>query len=449
VWPQTTPLPPTARWLGLFVRRPELGHRGRRYNRRMITTPTTVPAPLTQTDPFAGLNETDATRIAAAMSAAIADSTRTVYGHHWRSWNDGARPVRSLRFRRRRPRSARTERAEQCASAGTLDGACSAISYQHRSHGLDDPIRTEAVRQVRRGLRRTLGTAPQRLALPLGTGEIRQIVTPIDRATPKGARDVAIVLLGFASALRRSELAALTIADIEIKPAGLLLTVRCSKTDPEGRGQLVGVAHGQHALTDPVAAVATWTTVRGDRPGPLFTSLRNNTVTDQPISGEAVARMLLARARVAGMCTERITGHSLRRTRHHRGRRRRPARPDRTPAPTQAALHSHRALHPPRSSTGGNLEPRPRTVIATLVGGAHRRGSVRADDPGSATPATKETASEMSDGNSRSTFVKPAPREPGERVVGGHDRFILGSRRPGGGWRFRIRDCSTESIPAD
>jgi hypothetical protein len=38
------------------------------------------------------------------------------------------------------------------------------ISYEHRSHGLDDPTLTEAVWQVRRGLRRTLGTAPQRLA---------------------------------------------------------------------------------------------------------------------------------------------------------------------------------------------------------------------------------------------------------------------------------------------
>jgi integrase len=186
------------------------------------------------------------------------------------------------------------------------------ISYQHRSHGLDDPILTEGVRQVRRGLRRTLGTAPQRLARPLSTADIRQIVTPIDRSTPKGARDAALILLGFASALRRAELTGLTLADVETKPAGLLLHVRRSKTDPDGHGQIVGVAHGQHALTDPVAALATWAGCRGDKPGPLFVNLRNKVLTDEPISGEAVARMLRTRARAAGMSTERITGHSLR-----------------------------------------------------------------------------------------------------------------------------------------
>jgi integrase len=248
------------------------------------------------------------------MTAALAESTRTVYAHAWRGWGRwcSTRAVTPL------PASAAaicaylTERADHGASAGTLDGAYSAVSYEHRSHGLDDPTLTEAVRQVRRGLRRTLGTAPQRLARPLGTAEIRQIVTPIDRTTPKGARDAALILLGFASALRRSELTALTLADVEAKPDGVLLHVHRSKTDPDGHGQVVGVAHGQHAATDPVAALATWTAVRGTGPGPLLVSLRNKVLTDAPISGEALARMLRTRARAAGMSAERITGHSLR-----------------------------------------------------------------------------------------------------------------------------------------
>jgi integrase len=73
-------------------------------------------------------------------------------------------------------------------------------------HGHQDPILTEGVRQVRRGLRRIIGTAPRRQARPLGTQEIRQIVGSIDRSTAQGARDAAIILLGFASAMRRSVL---------------------------------------------------------------------------------------------------------------------------------------------------------------------------------------------------------------------------------------------------
>lgn len=265
-------------------------------------------------DLFAGLTATDAVRIGAAMDAAIADSTRTVYAHAWRGWERwcSSRAINPLPGSPAAICAYLVERADQGASMGTLDGACSAISYEHRSHGLDDPTLTEAVRQVRRGLRRTIGTAPQRLARPLDTGDIRQIVTAIDRSTAKGARDAAIILLGFASALRRSELTELTFADVETQPGGLLLRVRRSKTDPEAHGQVVGIAHGQQAMTDPVAALSTWTAVRGTDPGPLFTSLRNGVLTEDPISGEAVARMLRTRARAAGMSTDRITGHSLR-----------------------------------------------------------------------------------------------------------------------------------------
>lgn len=197
----------------------------------MITTPTAATAALTHADPFVGLTEVDAHRIAAAMSAAVTESTRTVYGHAWRRWERwcAGRGITPLPAAPAAVCAYLSERAEQGASASGIDTACSAISYIHRSDGLDDPILTEGVRQVRRGLRRTLGAAPQRLARPLGTAEIRHIVNPIDRSTPKGARDAAIILLGFASALRRSELTALTLADIETKPAGLLLHVRRSR----------------------------------------------------------------------------------------------------------------------------------------------------------------------------------------------------------------------------
>lgn len=51
---------------------------------------------------------------------------------------------------------------------------------------------------------------------------------------------------------------------------------------------------------------------RGTAPGPLFTSMRNRRVTLEPLSGDAIARMLRTRARAAGLAAERITAHSLR-----------------------------------------------------------------------------------------------------------------------------------------
>jgi integrase len=137
-------------------------------------------------------------------------------------------------------------------------------------------------------------------------------VTSVDRTSRLGARDAALILLGFASALRRSELADLALADLEAKPSALLLTVRHSTTDPDRRGQVVGVAHGHHAGTDPVAAVASWLAVRGTAPGPLLPRMRGRGAGRTAISGGTIARILKTRADVAGLPTARITGHSLR-----------------------------------------------------------------------------------------------------------------------------------------
>jgi integrase len=119
-------------------------------------------------------------------------------------------------------------------------------------------------------------------------------------------------LVGYASAMRRSALVALTLADVEHKPAGLLLSVRRSKTDQPGHGQVVAVAHGRYAVTDPVAVLAAWRTVRGETSGPLFTRTTARSVSLDPMSGTAVARMLRTRAEAAGLDGTRITAHSLR-----------------------------------------------------------------------------------------------------------------------------------------
>lgn len=90
--------------------------------------------------------------------------------------------------------------------------------------------------RVRRTAGRTLGVTPRRLARPLLVEDLRQILAAVDRTTAAGNRDAALILLGFASALRRSELAALDVADIISKPGGLLITVRRPKGDPHAVG---------------------------------------------------------------------------------------------------------------------------------------------------------------------------------------------------------------------
>ncbi len=91
-----------------------------------------------------------------------------------------------------------------------------------------------------------------------------------------------------------------------------MLHIRQSKTDREGHGEQVAVAHGQHAATDPVAALNAWRDLRGETPGALFTRIWGSAISSEPLSGHVPARMLRSRAIAAGLDGTRITDHSLR-----------------------------------------------------------------------------------------------------------------------------------------
>ncbi len=213
--------------------------RSRRYNTAMTISLTPAPgsAPATRSRDY--LTEDDAARIAAALAATHAENTRKVYAFAWDQWARWCRG-RGIAAFPAAPSAVcayLTERADQGVSLATIDLACSAIGHQHRHNGRPDPIDHDAVRRVRRGLRRIIGTTPRRPARPLSVADLRRIVAAIDRSTPAGLRDTAVILVGFAGALRRSELAALTMADLEAKPGGLLLHLRRSRpTRPRAFG---------------------------------------------------------------------------------------------------------------------------------------------------------------------------------------------------------------------
>jgi len=63
------------------------------------------------------------------------------------------------------------------------------------------------------------GTAPRRQAHPLTVTELEQLVSTIDPGTAIGARDRAVILLGYASALRPGELSALDLVATRFVPA--------------------------------------------------------------------------------------------------------------------------------------------------------------------------------------------------------------------------------------
>jgi site-specific recombinase XerC len=158
-----------------------------------------------------------------------------------------------------------------------------AIRYAHRLAGCDNiPTDSEAVRATVRGIRRSLGAARVRKA-PILAETVRAMAQSAPE-TLRGARDRAILLLGFAGAFRRSELVALNVSDLEETEDGFRVTIRKSKTDQEGQGQTIGIMRGSAAC--PVRAVKTWLAAAHIIEGAIF----------RPVPGEVAAERLRPRA---------------------------------------------------------------------------------------------------------------------------------------------------------
>lgn len=118
--------------------------------------------------------------------------------------------------------------------ASTLTRRLAALAQAHRAAGWEAPGEMAGVRRLMRGIRRRLGTAPE-AKRPVLIGDLKAMVKALPD-TAAGLRDRALLLVGFAAALRRSELVGLDVEDLEENGDGLVVRIRRSKTDQEGKG---------------------------------------------------------------------------------------------------------------------------------------------------------------------------------------------------------------------
>jgi integrase len=205
-----------------------------------------------------------------------------------------------------------------------------AIKTAHLLAGLSLDLRHPRLAMVIEGVTRSTGVRPRRKAAPAVPGVLRQMLTTRpSEEKPLGARDRAMLLLGFCAALRRSELVALALGDLETVPGrGLLLTITHSKTDQHGAGQRVAVhANPEEPGCCPAAALAAWLRHRHGAPDldwtashatraarPLFCAVtKGDKVTGEKLSEKAVVRLIKQAAADAGLDPETFSGHSLRR----------------------------------------------------------------------------------------------------------------------------------------
>jgi integrase len=203
-----------------------------------------------------------------------------------------------------------TDRAERL-KVGTLHRRLAAITAAHRTagHGLDGGH--PAIAAVLSGISRAYGTRPA-AKTALVTEDLRRVVRALP-TTLAGRRDKALLLTGFAGAFRRSELVQLDLGDISLSAAGVVVTIRRSKTDQEGAGRQLGIPRARKgSVTCPVTALEAWLDERNELATPaLFVGVIHGRLTDR-LSGHAAAQIVKRAVNRVGLDPANFAGHSLR-----------------------------------------------------------------------------------------------------------------------------------------
>ncbi|GJD94422.1 tyrosine-type recombinase/integrase [Methylobacterium iners] len=206
-------------------------------------------------------------------------------------------------------------------SRATVERYRSSIAALHRAAGLTNPCNDELVRLAVKRISRTKGRR-QKQAEPLNRPNIERMLDQkattrrhkrVTEAEPEvpliGLRNAALVAVAYDTLLRRSELVALHVEDVERTADGSgTILVRRSKTDQEGEGAI------KYLAPDTMERVSAWLVQAGLTHGPLFRPLtKGGRVGASPLGGAEVYRIYREIALAAGVKLARPpSGHSTR-----------------------------------------------------------------------------------------------------------------------------------------
>ncbi len=257
--------------------------------------------------------------VAVAQAAAYADralseNTRRAYATDWRAFAGwcGAAGVPAM------PAAALVVAGYLASLAGRLGRSglrrrLAAIAHEHRRLGHPFMPGHPAIRATLRGILATHGR-PVRPAAALTSVEVRRLIASCG-PEPAGLRDRALLLLGFAGALRRSELVAIDCEHLRFTAEGVTILIPRSKRDRDGEGALVGIPRGRQAETCPVRALEAWLGRSRIEWGAVFRSLSTAGRAGGRLGTRGVWTILRKRAALAGLevdAQERLSPHGLR-----------------------------------------------------------------------------------------------------------------------------------------
>lgn len=246
------------------------------------------------------------------MADSIADNTKRGYASDFRQFSDWceAAGVDTLPAVPASVAAYFSAMADAGRKASTIDRARAAIRMAHETAGFADPTNDRHVRLALKGIRRTIGTAKGKKS-PTLSNDIKAMVAALPSGNI-GLRDRAILLVGFAGAFRRSELAGVCLEHIEETSEGIKILLPKSKTDQEGEGRYVGIRRGENPSTCPVRALNAWIEAAEIRSGVIFRRVDRYGNVKETITPQSVALVVKRAAEAAGLDPAKYSGHSLR-----------------------------------------------------------------------------------------------------------------------------------------
>lgn len=240
------------------------------------------------------------------------DNTGRAYAADWRDWEGwcAKRGFRSLPAAPETVALYLRSLDEAGRRFSTIRRRLAAINQRHGAAALPSPTRDALIRSVLDEIRDVQNLA-QVGKTPLLTSDLRRMLATLPSSVP-GIRDRALLLVGFAGGLRRSELVALDVEDVERRPDRLLLRLG-TRAGQHRRANIVELARQSAPETCAVVAAESWLDAAGINVGPLFRSInRHGHISDRRLSDKSVALVVKRAAEEAGLDPARYAASSLR-----------------------------------------------------------------------------------------------------------------------------------------
>jgi integrase len=214
------------------------------------------------------------------------------------------------------PKTGTTREVSRPRKAAYIEKAYYAIRFHHAEHGDELPQAHPGIVKVMKGIRRKLGTA-QKKAQPMTIELLREILTKYHRHPPENElRDKTMLALQVWGGLRRGELLAIRIEDLEFSEHGVIVHLPRSKCDAEGKGAMVPIPRVKDPIMCPVGYVERWIAHLAEldiRSGWLFRRVNGDGLMGaQRMHPDSWGPLIKAIADNAGVDASRITTHSPR-----------------------------------------------------------------------------------------------------------------------------------------